>query len=90
MITIKEYLEQNGYVTATDDTYSHIQEWEDWYSGFVKDFHEYNVYNGVQMTKQERYRLNMAKTISEDWAGLILNEKVEIHTGTDFDETILY
>lgn len=90
MITIKEYLEQNGYVTATDDTYSHIQEWEDWYSGFVKDFHEYNVYNGVQMTKQERYRLNMAKTISEDWAGLILNEKVEIHTGTDFDETIEY
>lgn len=88
MITIKEYLEQNGYVTASDDTYSHITEWEEWYSGFVKNFHEYTVYNGVTTTKQERERLNMAKTICEDWAGLILNEKVEIHTGTDFDDII--
>lgn len=88
MITIKEYLEQNDYVTASDDTYEHIQEWEDWYNGFVKGFHTYNVYNGITMTSQERERLNMAKTICEDWAGLILNEKVEIHTGTDFDKQI--
>lgn len=88
MITIKEYLEQNGYITASDDTYEHIQEWENWYSGYVKDFHEYTVYNGINITKQNRERLNMAKTICEDWASLILNEKVNIHTGTDFDEII--
>lgn len=88
MITIKEYLEQNGYVTASDDTYEHIQEWEDWYSGYVKRFHTYNVYNGVQMISQERERLNMAKTICEDWASLILNEKVNIHTDSSFDDVI--
>lgn len=88
MITIREYLEQNGYTTASDETYSHIAEWEDWYSGYVKGFHHYTVYNGIQVTSQERERLNMAKTICEDWASLILNEKVNIHTDSSFDDVI--
>jgi A118 family predicted phage portal protein len=30
----------------------------------------------------------MAKTISEDWANLLMNEKVKISTGTEFDKSL--
>jgi len=88
MKSIREALEKLGYTTANSDTYDHIEEWEDWYTGNVEEFHSYSVYNGVNVVKQERERLNMAKTICEDWAGLILNEKVEITAGETFRDTL--
>lgn len=47
----------------------------------MKKFHHYKVYNGAVTTEQERFRLGMAKTICEDWANLLLNEKVSIKAG---------
>lgn len=85
MVTIKEYLQRLGYATVPDDTYRHIAEWERWYAGEVKDFHRYKVFNGIRKTTKTRERLNMAKTVCEDWASLIMNEKVIIHTGGEFD-----
>lgn len=79
--TIRQYLSSNGYNTASDDTYSHIDEWLDWYQGDVPRFHNYMIYNGVVSTKQKRYRLGMAKKVCEDWANLLLNEKVAIKAG---------
>lgn len=76
--TIRRYLADKKYNTVPDETYSHIDEWLDWYQGDVPNFHTYSIYNGMVMTKQERYRLNMAKTVCEDWASLLLNEKVAI------------
>lgn len=78
---VKGYLLKHGFSVASDDTYNHIEEWLDWYQNDVEKFHKYCVYNGVVMTKQERYKLGMSKTISEDWANLLLNEKVAIHAG---------
>ena len=78
---IRQYLLSNGYSTASDDTYSHIDEWLDWYRGDVPNFHNYTIYNGVVSTKQKRYRLGMAKKVCEDWANLLLNEKVAIKAG---------
>lgn len=88
MITIQQYLRDNGYNPAQDETTSHHDEWLNWYQGYVKDFHRYTVYNGVEMVGKDRYTLGMAKTISEDWANLLLNEKVKIYTGTDFDKEL--
>lgn len=90
MKTILEYLQDKGYNPASDDTTSHHDEWLDWYQGYVKDFHHYTVYNGIDMVGKDRYALGMAKTISEDWANLLLNEKVKIYTGTDFDKELEY
>ena len=78
---VKGYLLKRGFSVVSDDTYSHIEEWLDWYQNDVEKFHKYSVYNGVVMTKQERYKLGMSKTVSEDWANLLLNEKVAIHAG---------
>jgi A118 family predicted phage portal protein len=88
MKTIHEYLIDNGYNPAQDETTSHHDEWLNWYQGYVKDFHHYTVYNGIEMVGKDRYTLGMAKTISEDWANLLLNEKVKIYTGTDFDKEL--
>ena len=78
---IRQYLTERRYNTAPDETYSHIDEWLDWYQGDVENFHTYKIYNGMTTTKQKRYRLGMAKKVCEDWANLMLNEKVAIKAG---------
>ncbi|MDF2485844.1 MAG: Phage minor capsid protein [Herbinix sp.] len=88
MKTIQEYLSDKGYNVASDETTSHIDEWMNWYEGYVKDFHHYTVYNGIESVGKDRYALGMAKTVAEDWANLLLNEKVKIYTGKDFDKQL--
>lgn len=78
---IKDYLEKSGYQTASDKTYSHINEWLEWYEGEVEKFHKYKIFNGTTTTTHDRYRMGMAKKICEDWANLLLNEKVAIQAG---------
>lgn len=78
---IKQYLADKGYNTASDDTYSHIDEWLEWYKGYVKKFHEYKIFNGTITTSNTRYTMGMAKKVCEDWANLLLNEKVAINAG---------
>lgn len=78
---IREYLIAQKYNTASDDTYSHIDEWLEWYQGDVEKFHKYKIFNGVTTTSHKRYRLGMAKKVAEDWASLLLNEKVAINAG---------
>ena len=88
MKTILQYLQDKGYSPASDDTTKYHDTWLSWYQGYVTDFHHYTVYNGIEMVGKDRYTLGMAKTISEDWANLLLNEKVKIYTGTDFDKEL--
>lgn len=78
---VKEYLVQKGYHAVPVETYDHIDEWLEWYQNDVEKFHHYKLYNGAVMTNQERYKLGMAKTVCEDWANLLLNEKVSIKAG---------
>lgn len=82
MRKIQQYLEENGYTTVSDETFSHIDEWLEWYQGDVEKFHKYKVFNGIQQIECRRLSLGMAKKICEDWANLILNEKVAIKAGT--------
>ena len=77
-INITEYLSNKGYCTVDNSFYSYIDQWMEWYQGKVEKFHNYNVYNGIQTVKKERYSLGMAKRVSEDWANLLMNEKVAI------------
>lgn len=81
MDEIREWLVENKYNTATDETYSHILEWLEWYQNDVEKFHKYKVFNGVVTKEEERYKLGMAKKVCEDWANLLLNEKVAIKAG---------
>ena len=78
---IRDYLIKQKYNTASDNTYGHIDEWLEWYQDDVEKFHKYKIFNGVTTTSHERYRLGMAKRVCEDWANLLLNEKVAIKAG---------
>lgn len=87
MKTIQQYLQDGGYNTVSDDTFSHIDEWLEWYQGEVEKFHKYKVFNGLKVTECTRLTLGMAKKVCEDWANLILNEKVSIKAGS-FDKRL--
>lgn len=61
-----------------DSWYTRIDLWHQWYRGKVRHFHTYRQFNGRKRITRERKSLGMAKNISEDWANLSMNEKVEI------------
>lgn len=55
-----------------------IELWKSWYNGYLQEFHEYKIYNGIKYVDAKRSSLKMAKKVCEDWASLLLNEKVKI------------
>ena len=67
-----------GYSTVPGSVYAKIAEWKSWYQGNVRDFHRYTVRNGDREINRRRYSLGMGKKLCEDWANLLLNEKVQI------------
>lgn len=81
---MKEYLRLIGIDVdsgiLSDSAYTNISLWREWYSGFVQSFHVYTQYNGRKHIKRHRASLNMAKKVCEDWANLLLNEKLTVTT----------
>ena len=86
---LQENYNYNSEVRDVIQTY--IDQWESWYKGNVKSFHNYFIYNGNRKVKQKRFTMNMAKEISEDWSDILWSEKCEISLKDDkaqseFDE----
>lgn len=77
-MNIFEKLREYGYDTLPEDYYRLVKIWQSWYDGDVKNFHTYKVYNGQKYVKVHRHTLGMAKKVCEDWANLLMNEKVHI------------
>lgn len=71
-------LNELGHKSVPGSFYSMIEQWRQWYNGNVNAFHNYKVYNGIEYLECHRYTVGMAKKVSEDWANLLLNEKVAI------------
>ena len=71
-------LKELGYKTCPEDFYRNIDVWKSWYDGDVRDFHHYRVWNGQKNLHCQRYGLGMGKKVCEDWANLLMNEKVKI------------
>lgn len=78
MTDVIRILNSLGYSTAPASFYAQIAVWKSWYDGDVRSFHRYQVYNGLKHVDCRRYTMGMAKKVSEDWANLLLNEKVKI------------
>ena len=77
-MNIIEKLKDLGYTTVPAEFYDKVSEWKSWYQGDVKGFHRYKVRNGDGVVRCRRYSLGMGKKIPEDWANLLMNEKVSI------------
>lgn len=81
-MNLTSFFKSKGYdIKAYNEYNKHIDEWKEWYKGYVSNFHKYKVYNGVNHTEIKRYSLQLAKSICEDWANLIMNERVEFVIG---------
>ena len=82
---IFSYFRSKGIDTLDPTFYRKIEEWKSWYNGNVRNFSFYRVYAGRGTYKRlKRKSLGMAKTLSQDIADLLLNERVNI---TLADET---
>lgn len=77
-MNVIQQLKDKGWDTVSQDFYDRIAVWRSWYVGSVKGFHDYQVFNGQQKVQCKRYTMNMGKKVSEDWASLLMNEKVKI------------
>lgn len=71
-------LNQLGYHTLPGEWYDRVDGWKQWYVGDVKAFHTYRRYNGNNWRKAHRASMGMAKKVCEDWANLLMNEKVKV------------
>ena len=80
---MRECLRKLGYETVDLGVSEQISEWLQWYQGKVSKFHSYSQYNGKKKVRRERATLGMAKKVCEDWANLLLNEKVEFSVSED-------
>ena len=77
---LEKFLQDNyGYnPQVKQDIQTYLDQWNSWYQGNVKSFHNYFIYNGQRKIKQTRYTMNMAKEISEDWSDILWSEKCKI------------
>lgn len=75
-----DYIKKRGLPVLDDSEYRKtIELWWHWYQGYVEEAHGYYVRTtALKKKKFRRYTLGMAKTICEDYATLLLNEKVKI------------
>ena len=77
---LDKFLQENyNYNPEVKDVLStYVEQWKSWYKGNVKSFHNYYIYNGKRKVKQDRYTMNMAKEMSEEWADILWSEKCRI------------
>ena len=78
-MNIFQKLKELGFDTVPNEFYTqNIALWQKWYEGKVNKFHNYRVWNGSSYVNCQRYSTGMAKKVSEDWANLLMNEKVSV------------
>ena len=78
MKNIIEKLKELGFATISPDWYQLIDLWDQWYKGTVRGFHDYRVYNGLKHVHCTKLTAGLAKTVSENWADLLMSDKVNI------------
>ncbi|HNW87659.1 MAG TPA: phage portal protein [Candidatus Limiplasma sp.] len=76
---IEKWLEKQGYRLIDKDFRQYIQTAREWFDGHCPDFHDYKIRVQKVQKQLKRYSLGAAKMVCEDYATLLLNEKVQIN-----------
>lgn len=76
---IERWLEKQGYRLIDKDFRQYIQTYREWFEGHCPEFHDYKVRVQKVQRQLKRYSLGAAKMVCEDYATLLLNEKVQIN-----------
>ncbi len=88
-IQVVEFLRSKGLSVIKEDIDSKLKIWDSWYRGHVDGFHTYTVYGGKKKHNLKRRTLNMASRVCQDWANLLLNEKVDITVSDEYTQLVL-
>lgn len=80
----KSFLNSKG-INVLEAMPESITTWREWYKGNVSKFHDYVIQQNGHNKQKRRKTLNMAAKLSQDWADLLLNEKVAITVNTGQD-----
>ena len=75
---IIDQLKNLGFSTVPESWYALIGIWNQWYQGRVRGFHDYRVFNGIRHVHCTKLTAGLAKTVAEDWADLLMNDRVVI------------
>ena len=82
-------LAELGFENSGDIGGEQLTMWRSWYEGEVPHFHRYRVYNGQKRILCRRASLGMAKRVCEEWANLLMNERVRIVAGGEREQRFL-
>lgn len=83
-MNLQQFFQNKGYDISEKLKWDkQLELWDSWYKGKVKKFHNYYIYNGQKRVKKEKKSLQGGKKVSEDWADLLFNEKVQINLKKD-------
>ena len=89
-MNLQQFFSSQGYdISEKLNWESYIDTWNSWYKGKVRKFHTYYIYNGQRKVKMEKKSMQGAKKVSEDWADLLYNEKVNINLKKKKDTELL-
>ena len=89
-MNLQQFFSSQGYdISEKLNWESYIDIWNSWYKGKVRKFHTYYIYNGQRKVKMEKKSMQGAKKVSEDWADLLYNEKVNINLKKKKDTELL-
>lgn len=92
MDAIIQILRNEGYNISNDliSYYSMVDLWKKWWEGYVPSVHDYSqaILDGSIRTFK-RYRMNMGKKVSEDWANLLLTNKTLINVDDETSQKYL-
>lgn len=89
-MNLEQFLKSKGYNIDDKLAMQPYQEmWGQWFRGNVPSFQNYSIYNGDKEVKLRRFSLNMAKKVCEDFANVLLNEKVQYHIGNETTQSII-
>ena len=87
---IVNYLRGKGITVIGENVEEKLDIWDQWYRGHVDKFHQYKIYEGKRNIQKTRRTLNMAARVCQDWADLLLNEKVELSASDEYTEEVLH
>lgn len=89
-MNLQQFFSSQGYdISEKLNWENYIDTWDSWYKGKVRKFHTYYIYNGQRKVKMEKKSMQGAKKVSEDWADLLYNEKVNINLKKKKDTELL-
>ena len=87
---VVDFLRARQINVIKEDIEDKLEVWRQWYKGEVDTFHKYKIYQGKKHKTHKRKSLGMAARVSQRWADLLLNEKVEISATDEYTEAKLH